>query len=106
MNKEELGKKLRQIRREKGYTQHELAQKAAISEAYLGEIERGLKMPSMNTFLKVTEALEVSTDSVLCEKPSSGGEEYNKIVEKLKELTPQQRKTFANLLEAYVKSLR
>ena len=50
MDKAALGQKLRQARLDKGYTQQSLSEKADIGEVYLSEIERGLKMPSMNLF--------------------------------------------------------
>ena len=51
MDKAALGQKLRQARLDKGYTQQSLSEKADIGEVYLSEIERGLKMPSMNLFI-------------------------------------------------------
>ena len=32
---------------------------------YLGEIERGVKMPSLNVFLRIVEELNVSVDYLL-----------------------------------------
>lgn len=106
MNKAALGERLREVRRKKGYTQQELAAQAGIGEVYLGEIERGLKMPSMNTFIKIIEALDISADYVLRGELSSGREYiYDALTEKLKNLTPKQRKTAADILDAYVQNL-
>ena len=62
MDKVELGKKIREARIKKGLTQSALAEKAEIGDYYLGEIERGIKLPSMNLFIKLIEALEISAD--------------------------------------------
>lgn len=106
MDKLTLGKKLRQIRQEKGYTQQTLAEKAGIGNVYLGEIERGLKMPSLNCFIRIIEALDVSADFVLREELSSGREYiYDEITQKMQNLTPQQRKTAADILDAYLRNL-
>lgn len=106
MDKVTLGRKLRQIRQEKGYTQQTLAEKAGIGNVYLGEIERGLKMPSLNCFIRIIEALDVSADSVLREELSSGREYiYDEITQKMQNLTPQQRKTAADILDAYLRNL-
>lgn len=59
MDKAALGQKLRQARLDKGYTQQSLSEKADIGEVYLSEIERGLKMPSMNLFIKLITALDM-----------------------------------------------
>lgn len=106
MDKLTLGKKLRQIRQEKGYTQQTLADKACIGNVYLGEIERGLKMPSLNSFIRIIEALDVSADSVLREELTSGREYiYDEITQKMGGLTPKQRQTAADILDAYLRNL-
>lgn len=106
MDKVILGHRLRQSRIKKGYTQQELAQKADIGTVYLGEIERGLKMPSLNIFIKIIEALDISADYVLRDALSSGGTYiFDEITDQLKDLTPQQRKTAVDILNAYIKNL-
>lgn len=106
MDKTAFGKKLRQARQNRGYTQHALAEMADIGNVYLGEIERGLKMPSLNIFIKLVEALDVSADYILRDELSSGKEYiYDEITQKLKKLTPKQRKTAANILDAYLQNI-
>lgn len=106
MDKTVLGRRLRESRIERGYTQHALAKKANIGEVYLGEIERGLKMPSMNIFIKIIEALDISADYILRDELSSGSTYiFDEITDKLKDLSPQQRKTAADILDAYVKNI-
>lgn len=106
MNKVSLGKKLRDARLKKGDTQHALAEIAGIGDVYLGEIERGLKMPSLNIFIKIIEALDISADYVLRDELTSGKEFiYDEITQKLNDLTPKQRKTAAEILDAYLRNL-
>ena len=106
MDKSALGKKLREARQKKGYTQHELAEIADIGNVYLGEIERGLKMPSLNIFIKLIEALDVSADYILRDELTSGKAYiYDEITQKLKNLSPKQRKTAADILDAYLRNL-
>lgn len=106
MEKTDLGKRLREAREMKGYTRQVLAGKADIGEVYLGEIERGLKMPSINSFIKLVETLEVSADYVLRDELTSGQEYiFDEITERLKNLTPRQRKTAVDILEAYLNNI-
>lgn len=106
MDKLELGKKLRDARQKKGYSQHALAEIAGIGNVYLGEIERGLKMPSLNIFIKLIEALDISADYILRDELTSGKEYiYDEITKKLKSLTPKQRKTVADILDGYLRNL-
>ena len=107
MEKAALGRRIRESRLKKGYTQQTLAEKADIGQMYLGEIERGVKMPSLNCFIKIIETLDVSADYVLRDELASGGAYIcDELAEKLRDLTPGQRKTAADILDAYLKNLR
>ena len=106
MDKLALGVKLREARVKKGYTQQALAKLAGIGNVYLGEIERGQKMPSLNIFIKIIETLDISADYILRDVLPSGKEYVcDEITQKLKELTPKQRKTAADILDAYLQNI-
>jgi transcriptional regulator with XRE-family HTH domain len=53
-----VGAVIRRMRREQGLTLRELADLAALSEVYLGEIERGQKYPSARVLEELARALE------------------------------------------------
>ena len=106
MDKVELGMKLREARNKAGFTQEQLAEKADIGVMYLGEIERGVKMPSMKIFIKLIEALDISADYILRNELPSGKEYVlDEITEKLASLTPKQRKAAVEILDAFIKNL-
>lgn len=101
-----LGKRIRESRISRGFTQQELADRAQIGVVYLSEIERGIKMPSMNIFVKLIDALEVSADYVLRDELPSGKEFIcTEVTEKLLVLTPGQRNAAAAILDAYINTL-
>ena len=106
MDSELLGKRIREARLKKEYTQHKLADEAGIGQMYLGEIERGSKMPSLRIFIKIVEALEVSADSILRDDLPSG-EHYifDEITEKMRGLSAKQRKAAAEILDAYIRNI-
>lgn len=106
MEKTALGKRIREARMQKGFTQQALAEQAQIGVVYISEIERGIKMPSLHIFAKLVDALEVSADYVLRDELATGGEYiYDEITQKLQNLTPRQRKTAADILNAYLCNL-
>lgn len=106
MDKAALGLRIRENRQKKGYSRKILAGKAGTGEVYLGEIERGLKMPSLNTFIRIAAALDVSADYLLRDELPSGSEYlFDEITQKLQELTPRQRKTASDILDAYINNL-
>lgn len=106
MEKAAVGKRIRESRIKKGYTQQDLANRAEIGVVYISEIERGIKMPSLNIFIKIVDALDVSADYVLRDELTSGKEYiYDEITQKIKGLTPKQRKGAADILDAYLCNL-
>lgn len=106
MDKVELGAKIREVRKECGYTQEKLAEMADIGTMYLGEIERGEKMPSLKIFIQLIESMNVSADYILRNELSSGKEYvYDEITKKLDKLTPKQRKAARDILDAYINNL-
>lgn len=106
MDKVSLGNRFKCARVEKGYTQSVLAERAGVSNVYLGEIERGLKMPSLNSFIKIIQALDISADYILRDEVSSGERYiYDEIAAKMRNLTPKQRKTATDILDGYLKNL-
>lgn len=106
MDKTALGAKIREARNKLNLTQEVLAEKADIGVMYLGEIERGVKMPSMNVFIRIVEALDISADYILRDELSSGRDYvFDELTQKLASLTPKQRKTASDILDAYIKNL-
>ena len=107
MDQTVLGERIRNARREKGLTQEQLSEKANIAAYYLGEIERGVKAPSLKVFIAISEALNVSADSLLRDFISSANVYINnEISQQLDTLTPKQRVCAIEILEAYIKALR
>ena len=60
-----IGKRIRTIREEKGYSQEELAEKAGVYRTYVGHVEVGKYMPSAYTLYKFSKALGVKAVELL-----------------------------------------
>ncbi len=106
MDKTVLGAKIREARNTRKYTQEVLAEKADIGVMYLGEIERGIKMPSLNVFMRLVEALDISADFILRDELSSGKDfVFDELTSKLAPLTPKQRKAASDILDAFIRNL-
>lgn len=66
MDEKGLGKRLQQVRREKGLTQQELCQRANLSYSTLAKIERGaIKSPSIFTIQSIAVVLGVTLDELV-----------------------------------------
>ena len=64
IDKKSFGKKIKIARENLGLTQFELAEKVNVSQNFLGDIERGIKLPSLNKLILLSNTLKVSLDSM------------------------------------------
>lgn len=54
---EVFGQRLRDVRQRLGVTQEALALSSGLTQAYISDMERGLKVPSLTTILRLAVAL-------------------------------------------------
>ena len=62
MIKEQIGKRLRDLRQRKGLTQKGMAKMAGVDYTYIGKIERGEQLPSLNVLIRFAECLSLPLD--------------------------------------------
>ena len=62
---QKIGRKIRAARLEKGWSQDRLSEKCNISLSFMGHIERGTRIMSMDTFVALCNELEISADYLL-----------------------------------------
>ena len=60
-----IGKRIRMRRKALGWTQEQFAERANRSPAFVGHIERGTRVMSLETFFEIARALDCSTDELL-----------------------------------------
>ena len=72
MNLDSIGKRIRQFRVERKMRQEDLAEKTGLSANYIGMVERGEKIPSLETFIHIANALSISADMLLADVLDTG----------------------------------
>lgn len=65
MDYKKLGQRIRAERTKMGLTQAELAEEIDISDAYMGQIERGERSLTLNTLVRLVNRLGVTIDYLL-----------------------------------------
>jgi transcriptional regulator with XRE-family HTH domain len=72
--KVKIGKRLKNLRLEKEFTQKELAARVSggLDYTYIGKIERGEQLPSLNILIKISEALSVPVGYFFRDEAGSG----------------------------------
>ena len=103
MTKLTMGDRIKEIRKKNSLTQEQLAEKLDISVEYVSQIERGMKIPSMQIFIKLVEVLDVSADYLIRDTVSTHNMYVNKqIASKLERLTPKQRVAIEAIIDTYI----
>lgn len=65
IDKEQFGRFISQLRKEKGYTQKQLAEQLYLSDKAISKWERGLSMPDVSLLLPLAEVLGVTVTELL-----------------------------------------
>lgn len=99
-----IGKNIRKYRLMKKLRQEDLAEKAGLTANYIGMVERGEKIPSLETFIKILNTLGISADMVLCDVLDNGYTIKNSMLnEKLEKLAPEDRNRIYEVIDTMIK---
>lgn len=99
-----LGLRIRELRNERHMSQEELAFKAGISAAHLGQIERALKNPTIDTVAKIAAAMGVPITTLFTEEqPKSDMDSpvISKINAHLMDMTEDQQRDFLRIIRIF-----
>ena len=61
----DLGKRVRELRRQASLTQEELAEQVGISTSFMGHVERGSRVASLETLVALCNVLQVTPQYLL-----------------------------------------
>ena len=78
---ESIGRNIRKYRIERKMRQEDLAEKTSLSTNYIGMIERGEKIPSLESLIEIMNVLRVSADMILYEELETGYKIKNSLLE-------------------------
>ena len=105
MKVESIGKNIRRFRKERGYRLEDLAEMVGLSTNYMGAIERGEKLPSLETFIAIVNCLGISADFIFADVLTEGDQVKESVfAEKLSGLSAQQRKEVYAVVDALLKA--
>jgi len=93
----EIGQKIRKYRREKGFSQEQLAEAVNISVTHMSHIETANTKLSLPVLVDIAKTLQVSTDSLLFRHTFRQENTVNELLQVLSTCTPQQIKLVCEL---------
>ena len=107
MDYRSIGENIRKYWKTKKMTQETLAERAGLSVNYIGSIERGEKLPSLETFIVILNQLGVTADCILQDVVQANYElKMSLLNEKLSVLSPDQRATVEDVVDVLVRRLK
>ena len=104
MKLDTIGKNIRKFREIKKLRQEDLAEKTDLTTNYIGMIERGEKIPSLETFINILNSLGVSADMVLSDVLDNGYTVKDSLLnEKLDIHVPEDRNRIYEVIDTMMK---
>ncbi len=103
-----IGKNIRGARGQRGWTQEQLAEKANIHPAFLGQIERGIKKPSLKTLKQVADALGLKAGDLLDESTPHRGRaaKADVVSDFFRAYKPEDLRTFYKTLRTLARQIK
>jgi len=104
---DKTGKIITDLRKEKGWSQTELANNSGVSREMIGKYERSEAMPSIEAAKKIADAFEISLDYLVGEGVNSKFDK--KTLNRLKDLEyleDDKKKTLFDLMDTYIRDAK
>lgn len=98
-----IGIRIAALRRERRWTQAQLAERSDLSNNYLSNIENNHSIPSLETLMKICLALEVTPDQLLLGAMSQEKAYLDSELSSLfSQCTPQDKRCILRLVKIFV----
>ena len=103
MDAQKVGRRIQEVRKARGLTQAELSLKVDLSTKYISNIECGFKMPKLNTFVAIANALQCDADLLLSDVLDvTTNQESGLVSQKLLELPADEQRRILRVLEVMI----
>ncbi len=104
LDKEIIGQKIRQMRKEKGLSQEELSEKIDISPRHMCTIENGNSFPSIETFVKISKILDIDINEFFNLSPQKNDTLRNDIYNLIQTSSIQELHLIKDIISAIQKN--
>ena len=98
-----VGRRIKAAREVKHMTQEKLAETIDLSTDHISVIERGVKVPRLDTFVAIANALEVSADDLLLDVVDHAAQhQISELGEELASVPVEQQRRILNAVRAFL----
>lgn len=102
-----IGRRIKAARKQRGISQQTLAEIVACTPSYISYIETGVRSMSLDMFILIANALDISSDELLIDclenNLAATNHDFNRI---LSDCTPTERRILAELLRSAKSTIR
>jgi len=103
----EIGARIRESRKAKKLSQNELSEIVQVSPSYMSDIENGKVNISLEVFMRLTEALQVSADWLLrTDVPQVAHIQSGELAEILSDCSAQETQALIKMLRSMKNTIR
>ena len=101
-----IGSRIRQYRLDKGITQEELAFEINTSAAYISNIERGIKKPSLQKLSEIADVMNVTLNDFIYSPREAYGEFFDREFQDIISLcTPEKQKSITKNIAEIINTI-
>jgi len=98
-----VGKRIQEVRKSRRLTQEELAEAVELSTKYISNVECGYKMPRLNTFVEIANALKCDANRLLFDVLDVTTEQESGLIsKKLLTLSTEEQRRILHILEVMI----
>lgn len=86
-----IGARLRALRKAKGFTTQEIADKVNVSQSYISRFENGRAIPNIDMLESILQALDTNLSTFFSEDLQEDSEDLIQLIDTVKTLSPEAR---------------
>lgn len=94
-----IGAKLRALRKAKGFTTQEIADKVNVSQSYISRFENGRAIPNIDMLESILQALDTNLSTFFSEDLQEDSEDLIQLIDTVKTLSPEARVKLNDFLQ-------
>lgn len=102
-----IGSKITELRKQKGWSQTDLAGKVNVSRVIIGRYERDEAVPSIDVAKRIADAFEISLDNLVGDGINTHFDK--KTVQRINELltlAPEKKNILFDLIDTYIRDAK
>lgn len=103
----DFGATLMRLRKEKNWSQNDLADKAGVSRVIIGRYERNEALPSIEVAKNIADAFGISMDQLIGDGQNMNFDKKTlSRIQELELLEPDKKKTLFDLIDTYIRDAK